>query len=97
MKALKSQDDEIKSKVIKLAINSFLTLGVRDFGRIDIRANEAGDCFFIEANLVPGMTYASSYFPKSCKIEHGLTYDKVIHLILENGLGRVKPKIPPNE
>ena len=98
LEELKSiEDDEIKNKVIKLAINSFLTLGVRDFGRIDIRANKAGDCFFMEANLVPGMTYDSSYFPKSCKIEHGLTYDKVIPLILENGLGRVKPKVPPNK
>ncbi len=91
------EDDEIKNRVIKLATNSFLTLGVRDFGRIDIRANKAGDCFFIEANLVPGMTAGSSYFPKSCEIEHALTYDEVIQLILESGLCRAKPKIPPNQ
>lgn len=91
------EDNEIKNKVIKLAINSFLTLGVRDFGRIDIRANKAGDCFFIEANLVPGMTCGSSYFPKSCEIEHALTYDEVIQLMLESGLCRAKPKIPPNK
>ncbi len=90
------EDDEIKNKVIKLATDSFLTLGVRDFGRMDIRSNKAGDCFFIEANLVPGMTYGSSYFPKSCEIEHALTYDEVIQLMLEVGLGRAKPKIPPN-
>ncbi len=98
LEELKSiKDDDIKNKVKKLAINSFLTLGVRDFGRIDIRANKEGDCFFIEANLVPGMTYRSSYFPESCKIERALTYDRVIQLMLENGLCRVKPKIPPNK
>lgn len=86
--------DEIKNKVKKLAIDSFLSLGARDFGRIDIMANKFGDCFFIEANLVPGMTLGSSYFPESCKIEHGLTYDKVIQLILENGLARVMPTMP---
>ena len=90
------EDDYIKNKVIKLAVNSFLTLGVRDFGRIDIRANKAGDCFFIEANLVPGMTYGSSYFPKSCEIERALTYDEVIQLMLANGLCRAESKIPPN-
>ncbi|MFK5984010.1 MAG: D-alanine--D-alanine ligase [Pseudomonadota bacterium] len=90
------EDDEIKNKVIKLAINSFSTLGVRDFGRIDIRANKAGDCFFIEANLVPGMAYGSSYLPKSCEIEHALTYDEVIQLMLASGLCRAEPKIPPN-
>jgi len=88
---------EMKNKVSKLAVESFLALGVRDFGRIDIKANKAGDCFFIEANLVPGMTFGSSYFPESCKIEHGFTYDKVIQLILESGIGRVKPKVPPNK
>ncbi len=91
------EDDEIKNEVIKLAINSFLTLSVRDFGRIDIRANKAGDCFFMEANLVPGMTYGSSYFPKSCEIERALTYDEVIQLMLASGLCRAEPKIPPNK
>jgi D-alanine-D-alanine ligase len=43
----------------------------------------------MEANLVPGMTSGSSYFPKACEIEHGLTYDRVIELLLESGLGRV--------
>ncbi|MDQ6975414.1 MAG: hypothetical protein Q9M22_02485 [Mariprofundaceae bacterium] len=91
------EHDEMKNKVRKLAIDSFLALGVRDFGRIDVKANKTGDCFFIEANLVPGMIFNSSYFPKACKIEHGLAYDKVIQLILENGLARVKPKVPPNK
>ncbi len=91
------EDNGIKKEVIKLAINSFLALGVRDFGRIDIKANKAGDCFFIEANLVPGMTYGSSYFPQSCKIEHKLTYDEVVGLMLAGGLYRVEPNIPPNK
>jgi len=91
LEKLKSiEHGEMKNKVIKLAVDSFLALGVRDFGRIDIKANKKGDCFFLEANLVPGMTFGSSYFPESCKIEHGLTYDKVIQLILKNGLNRVK-------
>jgi len=70
---------------------------VRDFGRIDVRANKAGDFFFIEANLLPGMTHDSSYFPKSCEIEHALTYDKVIQIMLESGLFRAKPKTPSNK
>ena len=85
----KIEDGEIKNRVKILAIDSFVNLGVRDFGRIDIKANKSEDCFFIEANLVPGMTSGSSYFPKSCEIEHGLTYDKVIELILERGISRV--------
>ncbi|SQD79920.1 D-alanine--D-alanine ligase family protein [Moritella yayanosii] len=91
------EDDEIKHRVKQLAINSFINLGVRDFGRIDIKANKDGKCFFIEANLVPGMTPGSSYFPKSCEIELGLTYEKVIQIILENGLSRAKSAVSPNQ
>ncbi len=40
------------------------------------------------------MTYGSSYFPKSCEIEHALSYDEVIQLMLESGLCRTEPKTP---
>ena len=85
----KQYDNGMGDRVRELAINAFLGLGARDFGRIDIKTNKRGDCFFMEANLVPGMTSKSSYFPKACEIEHGLTYDSVIELLLESGLGRV--------
>ncbi|MEI6893474.1 MAG: D-alanine--D-alanine ligase [Colwellia sp.] len=82
------EDKEIMDNVKKLAIDSFIHLGVRDFGRIDIKANKSGEYFFLEANLVPGMTPGSSYFPKSCEIEHGLAYDEVIKLILQGAFYR---------
>lgn len=80
--------DEIKNKVIQLAVDSFTHLGARDFGRIDIKENKNGQCFFIEANFVPGLTSGSSYFPQSCEIEHGLSYESVVQLMLESGLER---------
>ena len=43
----------------------------------------------MEANLIPGMACGSSYFPEACEIEHELTYDKVIELILNKGLSRI--------
>jgi D-alanine-D-alanine ligase len=84
----KATDNELTDKVRQLAIDVFVGLGIRDYGRIDIKTNKAGQCFFMEANLVPGMTCDSSYFPKACEIEHGLGYDEVIALMLEEGLGR---------
>ena len=82
-------DIDVKNRVTKLAVDAFVNLGIRDFGRIDIKTNQSGDCFFMEANLVPGMTSGTSYFPKACKIEHELTYDMVIQLITEEGISRV--------
>lgn len=87
-KLINITDRKIKGKVTKLAIDAFNNLGARDFGRIDIKTNQKGECFFMEANLVPGMTYGSSYFPEACNVEREYTYDKVIELIIAAGLGR---------
>ena len=85
---IKIIDSEVKYKVITLAIDAFNALGVRDFGRIDVKTNNNGDCFFMEANLVPGMTCGSSYFPEACEIAHQFNYNKVIELLLAGGLAR---------
>lgn len=85
----KTEDNFLMERVKNLAIDVFIDLGVRDFGRIDIKMNKHGHCFFMEANLVPGMTQGSSYFPKAFEISHGLNYDQVISLIVEEGMFRV--------
>ena len=95
-KLIEIVDDEVKNRVTTLAIDAFNTLGVRDFGRIDIKTNNHGECFFMEANLVPGMTYGSSYFPEACDIAHEFAYDKVIELLLAGGLARASSTVPPN-
>ncbi|MFK5983906.1 MAG: D-alanine--D-alanine ligase [Pseudomonadota bacterium] len=87
---IKIDNEELKSRIKGLAIESFVGLNVKDYGRIDIKTNQSGDCFFMEANLVPGMTYGSSYFPKSCKIENELNYEKVVELMIAQGISRVE-------
>ena len=89
----KIEDKVMLTKLIKLATDAYEGLGVRDFGRIDIKTNQKGECFFMEANLVPGMTEGSSYFPKACEIKSDLTYDAVIELMLTGGLNRVSPVV----
>lgn len=93
-------DKEVEHRVTSLAIDAFNALGVRDFGRIDIKTDNNGECFFMEANLVPGMTFGSSYFPLACDIAHNFSYDKVIELILAGGLNRAsainRPILPPD-
>lgn len=82
-------DNLIKIKLIKLATECFRVLGARDFGRIDIKMDESGICHFIEANLVPGMTKGSSYFPKALEIAIGLEYNEVVNLIVDNAINRI--------
>jgi hypothetical protein len=85
----KINKDGTKNRIKDLAVNAFISLGVRDFGRIDIKTNKSGRCFFMEANLVPGMTSGSSYFPEACEIENDLNYDDVVGLLVSKGLSRV--------
>jgi D-alanine-D-alanine ligase len=89
-------DDEVKNRVSTMAIDAFNALGVRDYGRIDIKTDNHGSCFFMEANLVPGMTFGSSYFPEACNISQELGYDKVVQLLLTGGLARACSSVPPN-
>lgn len=90
------EDNEIRNNVMELAAAAFKNLDVRDFGRIDIKSNQSGECFFMEANLVPGMTYGSSYFPEACKLAHNFDYNKVVELILSSGIARHSSSLPPN-
>ena len=85
----KISDTELTKKVKNIAIKSFFNLGARDFGRIDIKANQKEECFFMEANLVPGMTKNTSYFPRAFEVEYGTSYDEVIKLIIQQGLNRI--------
>ena len=95
-KLIEIVDEEVLNRVSTLAIDSFNAMDVRDFGRIDIKTDNHGECFFMEANLVPGMTYGSSYFPKACEVAHEFTYDKVVELLLAGGLARALSTVPPN-
>lgn len=90
---IKIIDTDVKYKIKTMAVDAFNALGVRDFGRIDIKTNNNGDCFFMEANLVPGMTSGSSYFPEACEIEHKFNYNKVIELLLAGGLARASANV----
>ena len=91
-KLVKIENTDIEKRVTTLAIEAFNDMGVRDFGRIDIKTDKNGECFFMEANLVPGMTYGSSYFPEACSIAHEFTYAKVIRLMLDGVLTRASLK-----
>ena len=76
----------IKQKVSRLARRVFEALGARDYGRIDIRLDDAGVPHFLEANLIPSLISGYGSFPKSCLINRGLSYDAMILSIVWLGL-----------
>ncbi len=91
---IKILDLDLINKVKKLAVDVFKCLGVRDFGRIDIKLNDSNDCYFMEVNLVPGMTDVTSYFPRAFSIDLGMSYDQVIELVIGQGIRRIPCKLP---
>jgi D-alanine-D-alanine ligase len=87
----------LKVKLTKMATDVFYGLGIRDYARVDIKTNQKGECYFMEVNLVPGMTEGSSYFPSSCEIDHKLVYSEVVTLMLSQGLKRIPGLKPVNK
>jgi D-alanine-D-alanine ligase len=74
--------------VSALAEKVFSVLGVRDFGRIDVKMDARGVPHFLETNLVPGMTPGTSYFPQACEISRTMSYESVVLTIAELALSR---------
>lgn len=94
-KITKVNDVFTNSKLTQLAADSFRALGARDAGRIDIKMDAHGVCYFLEANLVAGMKKGSSYFPRAFEIGKGLDYDQVNNLMLDSAISRtIEPKVP---
>lgn len=94
---LQAIEEPTLSLVTHFADKVFTALGARDFGRIDVMLNHLGEPHFLEANLVPGMTPGTSYFPRACSFPYSsgessssMTYSDVVFKIVELGLVRAQ-------
>ena len=87
------EDEEIYKSINSIAKSSFIALGARDYGRIDIKMDDKECPYFLEANLLPGMRQGPndmecSYFPRACFINTNITYKKTIHKIADIAFNR---------
>lgn len=85
-------DSDLKRRLSEIAINSFNALGLRDFGRIDMRLDEKDNIYVLEANPLPGLNPDPkhfSYFQVSCRVA-GLSYESTIESILAAAMKRYK-------
>ena len=94
-KVIAIDDKNIYESVAAIARNAFKALGARDYGRIDILMDDQNRPYFLEANLVPGMTRRPrdidcSYFIRACFINTDITYQETIHKIAGIALSRIK-------
>ncbi|MDC1025468.1 D-alanine--D-alanine ligase [Candidatus Pelagibacter sp.] len=77
-------DHKIFKKLSEIAKNSFIALGGKSLGRIDIKMDHLGEPHFIEANLMPGLR--KGYFYRSCVLNLDMSYDDMIFSIANTGL-----------
>ena len=101
-KVIAIEDKDIYESVVVMAKKAFIALGARDYGRIDIRMDDHKCPYFLEANMVPGMTRRPrdidcSYFTRACFINANITYQEAIHKIAENAFTRVERKLTPSK
>ena len=93
-KATTLDDEDIYHSVVSTAMNAFIALGARDYGRIDIKMDDEGCPYFLEANLVPGMTKRlsdmdASYFPRACFMNTKMSYQETVQTIAAGALNRI--------
>lgn len=83
-------NNELKNKIINLAKQVFITIGCRDWGRIDLRLDNQGNLYVLEINCPVGLLAdpkENSKLPR-CAREAGWSFDQLIGKIIKTALKR---------
>lgn len=88
-------DPDLKRRLSKIAIDTFESLGLRDFGRIDVRMDEKDNIYVLEANPLPGLNSDPKHFSyfQASACAAGLSYENIIELILEAAVKRCNKQL----
>ena len=77
-------DKVLYSKIEDVALRTYKVLRCRDWSRVDVRLDSAGEPNIIEVNPLPGILpdpKDNSCFPKAARV-HGLSYEEMINKVL---------------
>ena len=72
--------------IIGMAERGAKALGIRDYGRLDFRVDQAGVAWFIEASTHPHVQVHSSFFHAAQK--RGMSYAAMLDALIQTGLRR---------
>jgi D-alanine-D-alanine ligase len=78
--------DDLREKLQKVAVEAFHALRLRDYARVDMRVNDAGEVFVIEVNPNCYLE-AKSEFARAAE-KDGLAYDALVAQIAELAAAR---------
>lgn len=86
-------NDLMAKKAQEVALASWIGLGCRDAGRIDLRADANGVPNFMEVNPLAGIHPEHSDLPILCKLV-GISYHQLFEMIMNSALERVQARTP---
>jgi len=81
----------LKKKIESVCRTAYTALGVRDWCRIDVRLDDAGEPQILELNPLPGILPnpdANSCFPKAARTA-GMSYDELVNRVLDTACRRI--------
>jgi len=77
-----------RRKILKLAYEAYSALGVRDYGRVDLRMDADGKLYVLEVNPNPDITSESGYV--QCLKAAEIPYETFIQMLVDFALARGK-------
>jgi D-alanine-D-alanine ligase len=83
-------DEALASEIERVALRAYHVLGCRDWSRIDVRLDAAGEPNVVEVNPLPGILpnpEDNSCFPKAARVA-GMSYDELIGACLKSAAER---------
>jgi len=83
-------DEALASEIERVALRAYHVLGCRDWSRIDVRLDGAGEPNVVEVNPLPGILpnpEDNSCFPKAARVA-GMSYEQVIQACLRAAAAR---------
>ena len=78
-------DEALASEIERVALRAYRVLGCRDWSRIDVRLDAAGEPNVVEVNPLPGILpnpEDNSCFPKAARVA-GMSYDELMGACLK--------------
>jgi D-alanine-D-alanine ligase len=82
------EETAIAGEAVDVVLSAYRALGMRDAGRIDVRADSGGRLNFIEANPLPGLHPSHSDLPIMCT-KAGMSYEELIARITASAARRI--------
>ena len=87
--------DELKARLQKAALDAYRALRVRDYGRVDLRLNRAGEIYVLEVNANAYLLKdeALAFAAESAGYDYPSLIEKILALAMERQ-GIREPKVP---